>query len=237
MQTRDEYQRAASYYDLLLSRGLRSIRNNIRTCLRHYGAANVIDLCCGTGEQLRMMHDDRMLLTGVDLSGAMLAQALKTSPSSIHYLETDATRLPLPDNEYDGVIITLALHEKTARQQQLIFQEACRILKHDGHIIIADYSIVPERYDSALVGKIIIPLIERLAGLDHYHNYRDWMDQGALQGFLKKHCHGKLSLISPHSKGCIQLYAVSKVKDDPLATTLRQIQQQFSAQDNRGALQ
>lgn len=234
MQTRDDYQRTASYYDFLLSRGLRSIRTNIRTCLRHYDVTNVIDICCGTGEQLQMLGNENMLLTGIDLSEAMLAKARSKSPATIHYLETDACNLPFPDSEYDGVIITLALHEKTATQQQLIFKEACRIVKHDGHIIVADYAAVPEGYNSTLIGKVFIPFIERLAGLDHYHNYKDWMAQGALQGFLENNCTGTISLISQHAKGCIHIYAISKSKDDPLGADLKKIEAHFSEQNSKG---
>ena len=237
MQGRDEYQYTASVYDFLLSRGLSSIRNNICTFLKHCGARNVIDLCCGTGEQLRMLSNEDMLLTGVDLSQAMLARARDKGPSAIHYLETDATNLPFPDDEYDGVIISFALHEKSAFHHEAIFREACRILKHDGHIIIADYSTPPSEYASFMVGKVLIPIIERAAGLDHYHNYRDWMNQGALEGFLQRKSPGKLTLIAPHSSACIQIYAISDIKDDPLSASLKRIQLQHSDQDKRGGIE
>jgi ubiquinone/menaquinone biosynthesis C-methylase UbiE len=228
MQGRDEYQYTASIYDFLFSRGLRSIRTNIRTFLKHCGARNVIDLCCGTGEQLRMLSNEDIVLTGVDLSQAMLARARNTSPSSIHYLETDAANLPLPDDEYDGVIISFALHEKPAFQHEAIYREACRLLRHDGHIIIADYSTPRPGYASFIVGKVLIPIIERAAGLNHYHNYRDWMNQGALEGFLQRKSPGKLTLISPHSKECIKIYAISQIKDDPLSASLKKIQHHHS---------
>lgn len=234
MQGRDEYQYTASIYDFLLSRGLSSIRNNIRTFLKYCGAKNVIDLCCGTGEQLRMLSNDDMLLTGVDLSRAMLARARDTSPSSIHYLETDATNLPLPDDEYDGVIISFALHEKSTFHHEAIFREACRLVKHDGHIIIADYSTPRSGYASFMVGKIFIPIIERAAGLNHYHNYRDWMNQGALEGFLQRKNPGKITFISPHSKECTRIYAISKVKNDPLSASLKKIQFENSDQNKSG---
>lgn len=216
MQGRDEYHYTASFYDLLFSRGLRSIRCNIRTFLKHCGAKNVIDICCGTGQQLRLFNDKEMLLTGVDFSQAMLAKARSKSPSAIHYLETDATKLPLADNSYDGVIISLALHEKSAFHHEAIFQEACRLLKHSGHIIVADYCMPPNGYASHLVGKMLIPTIERAAGLNHFHNYRDWMKQGALEGFLQRKGPGKLTLIAPHFKGCIHIYAVSHIKGNPV---------------------
>lgn len=96
MQSKDEYHNTAAIYDLLFSRSLRSIRNNICTLISHYKAKDVIDLCCGTGEQLRMLSPKNMLLTGVDLSPAMLTRARekalqastiwKRMPASCHCL-------------------------------------------------------------------------------------------------------------------------------------------------------
>ncbi len=215
MQGKDEYRNTAAIYDLLFSRALRKIRSNIRTVLVHCHAQNVIDLCCGTGEQLRMLACDNMLLTGVDLSQAMLARARETSPDTIQYLEADAGNLPLPDNSHDGIIISFGLHEKTASQHEAIFREACRLLTPEGSIIIADYCTPPTGPVSQLMGKMFIPAIERAAGLDHYHNYRGWMTGGGIDGFLERKRPGKLSLISPHFNGCIKIMVASRDTAEP----------------------
>ena len=223
MHLKDEYKNTAAVYALLFTRTLSSIRNNIRAFLTHYQAQNVIDLCCGTGEQLQILDKNDILLTGVDLSPAMLTRARKNSPESIHYLEADAGQTPLPDASYDGVIISFALHEKTALQHTAIFREACRLLRPDGHIIIADYSLPPSGMSPLLLGKMLVPAIERAAGINHYHNYRDWMETGALEGFLERENPGKTTLISPHFQGCIHLYAVSQVQESPLQASLKKI--------------
>ncbi|MCK5069066.1 MAG: class I SAM-dependent methyltransferase [Desulfocapsa sp.] len=212
MQDKDEYHYAASIYDPLLSRSLRSIRNTISTFLKESRAKDVMDICCGTGEQLRLLKNEDMVLTGVDMSPAMLARAREKSPADIHYIETDATSLPLPDNNYDAALISFALHEKPTSHHTAIFAEACRIIKDDGFIVIADYSMPPSSVPSFVMGKILIPIVERIAGLDHYNNYKNWIDQGALEGFLQKNNPGKYSLIAPHVNECIKVYVVTQIK-------------------------
>lgn len=224
MQSKDEYHNTAAIYDLLFSRSLRNIRNNICTLISHYRAENVIDLCCGTGEQLRMLSRNDILLTGVDISPSMLARAREKSPESIHYLEADASQLPLPDASHDAVIISLALHEKTTLRNKAIFREACRLLRPDGHIVIADYSRPPSALSPLLLGKLVIPAIERMAGINHYHNYREWMTNGAIEGFLARENPGRTVLISPHFHGCIHLCAASQMQESPLQASLKKIQ-------------
>jgi len=222
MQNRDEYKHTASFYDLLFSKRLASIRGNIRTFLKHCKATNVLDLCCGTGEQLRLLSCDDMVLTGVDMSPAMLTRARATSPAAIRYLESDASKSSLPESTYDAIIISFALHEKSVSQHTAIFHEACRLIKHTGHIIIADYCTPASGYSSYILGKLLIPAIERAAGSNHHSNYKTWMGLGAIDGFLQENSPGKRTLIAPHFKDCVKLYAVSRVKDDPLSASLRQ---------------
>jgi ubiquinone/menaquinone biosynthesis C-methylase UbiE len=209
MHDRDEYKKAAPIYDLLFSRALSSIRRNICTFLINQKATNILDLCCGTGEQLRLLSHNNMDLTGIDLSPAMLAEARRKSPSFINYLETDAADIQLPDNKYDGIIVTLALHEKSSRQREAIFEEACRLLKHNGHMIIADYCTPSPLLSSQVFGKMLIPTIERAAGSDHYQNYKNWMSIGGIEGFLHKKNPGILNLVASHFRSNIHVIAAS----------------------------
>ena len=210
MQGTDEYQRTAALYDFLFSRTLRGIRAAIRANIRRHKSRTIIDICCGTGEQLRLLHNNTLLLTGVDLSAAMLTRARKTSPRAIHYLEADAANLPLPDHSFDAVTLTLALHEKTAPQREAIFAEAWRILNKDGILLVADYCTPLSKPAARLTGQLLIPTIERLAGRDHYHNYQAWMKEGAIDGFFQQMLPGNIRSGRPHCNGSIKLCVASK---------------------------
>lgn len=209
MQMQDDYQHSAALYDMLFAKVLKNIHETIRICLTHHKANNVLDLCCGTGLQLRHLADLDMTLTGVDISQAMLYQARKKSPQSIHFLEKDATATRLPDASYDAILITFALHEKPAAQYLAIFQEACRLLAPDGILLIADYCGVPEELSSRIMSGVIFEGVERAAGINHYHCYKDWMKSGAVEGFMDRHNPGKLSLLSEHYFRCVKLLMVS----------------------------
>lgn len=223
MQRQDEYRNTAAIYDLLFSRALRDLRSQICTVIAHIQAKSIIDLCCGTGEQLRMLAGDAMLLTGVDLSPAMLATARGKGPDGIHYLEADASALPLPDGHHDGVIISFGLHEKTATQQRGLFREGCRLLQPGGHLLIADYSCPPPGMTSQLMGRILIPALERAAGINHYRNYREWMESGAVEAFLEKNSPGKITLVAPHFHGCAGIYMVSMPRSNPLPAAIKEM--------------
>ena len=216
MQNRDDYQKSAAVYDFLFSRVLQTIHENIRICLSHAKAKNIVDLCCGTGLQLRYLAGQDQVLTGVDISQAMLYQARKKSPDSIHYLETDAADTGLPGGKYDTVIITFALHEKPAAQHLAIFKEACRLLTEDGIILIADYCVPGEELSSILMSNIIFQSVERLAGINHYHCYKDWMAGGAVEGFLDTHNPGKVHLLSTHYFACVKLLMISNIPQKTL---------------------
>ena len=201
----DEYRKSAARYDSLLARPLRSIRRSIADVARRLHAESIIDLCCGTGEQLQMLTGKNLQLTGVDLSPAMLAVARKKRISAIRYLETNAADTGLPSDSFDIAMISFALHEKPASLRKDIFSEACRLTKETGTLIIADYAVVPGTITAGIFGNILIPLIERAAGVDHYHHYRDWMNRAAISGFLQRRQVTETSIISCHLQGCIQV--------------------------------
>ena len=215
----DEYEKAAARYDSLLTRPLHSIRSSIAGFAISQQAKSIIDLCCGTGEQLQMLSGSNLQLTGVDLSPAMLAVARKKNKGAIKYLESDASATGLPSHSFDIAMISFALHEKPASLRSAIFCEAKRLVKKTGTLIIAEYSVTPAGILAALCGNILIPIIERSAGADHYRHYRDWMNKAAIGGFLQTSHTGSSILISSHLQGCIQIrsaqaYSTEKSSDE-----------------------
>lgn len=204
----DEYKKIAAIYDFILSWPLRSIRYNILSFITSKHHKQIIDLCCGTGEQLLgLAHPDRHL-TGIDLSPAMLIQARKKSPESITYLQGDATLATVEADFFDCAILSFALHEKSEKIHNRLFVKACDIVRPGGHIILCDFSQVTDSTLSQFFGHVLIPMVEKLAGSKHFENYQYWMRHGALESFCARH-NKQPEQISSHYSGTIQLVSIT----------------------------
>lgn len=57
----------------------------------------------------------------------------------VRLLRMDATRLKLPDNHYDCVLLYLLLHELPEAERARTVAEACRVLEPGGKLLIVDY--------------------------------------------------------------------------------------------------
>lgn len=176
----DEYSRFAFLYDPLISPGLRPLHREILNVLGRSGCSTVIDLCCGTGVLAGMAVSAGMKATGVDLSPAMLARAVRKQPAT--FIEGDATTLTMEDDSFDGAAISFALHEKPLELARGIVAEARRVVRPGGVIVIADYRL-PEPGTGWLTGRMIA-MIERMAGKEHHAHFSEYMELGGTDGFL-----------------------------------------------------
>src|SRR5579859_7551025 len=80
--------------------------------------ADVLDLCCGTGDMtqalLRQAGKSRARILGADFSHAMLQRAtLKSVGTSLRWIEADALRLPFPDSRFDLVTTAFGFRNLT----------------------------------------------------------------------------------------------------------------------------
>ena len=181
----DEYLNSASLYDRCLTPLLKPLRTDIRTFIQHKGYRKIIDICCGTGDQLHLLENDRMELVGIDNSIAMLARARRTCSDNVSLHLLDAEQLDFRDGAFDCGIISFGLHEKHETLRDLIFSNAQKVVRQGGSLIIADYSGESSGFRGSLLGGLLIPLVERIAGKTHYQNYLNWKRQGGLEGFLQ----------------------------------------------------
>ena len=173
----------AKIYDPIFYLPLKSIRIAVMDELLKYKEKVILDLCCGTGNQLNLLskHGFRNLHC-LDISDSMLEIA-KRSNSSIKIYNEDAIKTSFDDASFDVVIISFAIHEKDRNTQQALINEAYRIIKKDGFMLVVDYVFDNK---TTKFGRIIISIIERIAGGEHYINFKSYIQNKGLLSLIKK---------------------------------------------------
>lgn len=200
----DEYARFAFLYDFLVGGALRPLHASMLSLLSTHHCRTVVDLCCGTGQFCGMATTRGLESTGVDFSPAMLKVARRTHPGRI-FIQSDATRTPLPDNSFDAATISFALHEKPRPMALGILAEAARLTRPDGVIVVADYRMPGP--NTAILSGLGIRLVERLAGKTHHACFAEYMEAGGTDAILKE-ADFSPKLISTHMNGWAATYSV-----------------------------
>lgn len=166
----------ANLYDFLLYPFLHSTRKKTAKLITQLNPESVLDVCCGTGNQLTYIKSTSINLTGIDLSENMM----KKSDRVKCYVQ-DARKIEFPNESYDLALIQLALHEKPLEDQIKIIGEMHRVIKPNGYLLIIDYQISKKTNKSS---KYIIHTIEFLAGRNHYKNFRQFHRNNCTQKLI-----------------------------------------------------
>ena len=105
----------------------------------------VLDMCCGTGDMLRLIHAERpgAKLTGIDFSANMLKVAKDRCRDipDLQLMDGNVRQLPMADNTFDAITISFAL--RNTADYAGVLKEALRVLKPGGCFLCID-SFVPE---------------------------------------------------------------------------------------------
>jgi len=173
----------AKLYDPILHFAVKSIRMEIMNALLDYKEKNILDLCCGTGNQLKLLSRNGFKkLHCLDSSSSMLKIA-KKHRFPINLYHEDATKTKFKDETFDAIIVCFSLHEKDRKIEESLLEEAYRLLKSTGTIIIVDY-IFDDKTE--WYSKMLIKLIERIAGGEHYKNFIKYLTHDGFQNLVKE---------------------------------------------------
>ncbi len=179
---KEEYASSAKMYDSLLYLAINSIRLEVMKELSQHKDSAILDLCCGTGNQLKLLSKNGFKnLHCLDLSKSMLEVAKKGN-HSIKIYNKDATETNFDNTSFDIVMLSFAIHEKDRETQEKMIAEAHRILKEDGTILIVDFSFDKK---TTKIGKIGIDIIERMAGGEHYLNFKKYIANNGLKSLIE----------------------------------------------------
>jgi ubiquinone/menaquinone biosynthesis C-methylase UbiE len=169
-------------YDLAFGLMLRGLRRNVARTVARERLYPWLDVCCGTGDQLRYAPPERPAF-GLDRSLPFLRYAAARAPD-IPFVCADAARLPFKPASMGAVSVSFGLHDKDADLRSAILAEAARTLAPGGRLIAVDFENAWDGRSKA--GAFFTRAIESLAGRDHYRNGRDFLRRGGLRAFLRE---------------------------------------------------
>jgi len=144
----------------------------------------VLDVCCGTGDQVFHYGKQEIIATGIDLNPEMIKMAEKRKNKSgltnVFFQIANANKLPFQNNYFDFASISLALHEKDRHSRDKIISEMKRVVKNEGFLIFIDFKVPL----SQNIYSCLVRLIEYSAGENHYKCFKDYLLQGGLPALL-----------------------------------------------------
>jgi ubiquinone/menaquinone biosynthesis C-methylase UbiE len=145
----------------------------------------VLDVCCGTGEQVFHYAQKGAIATGVDQEPSMIELAEKNRKRrgfNSTFRVASATGLPFPDGYFDCASISLGLHEMERDERNRAVSEMKRVVKKKGVLMFIDFQVpLPKNLFAYL-----IRAVEFLAGKDNRMCFRDYLAQGGLKQILKE---------------------------------------------------
>ena len=141
----------------------------------------VIDIACGTGSLSLSIAGRAKHVTGIDISEDMIITAQraahKKGAGNTLFELRDASDLSCyGDKEFDVSVTSMAVHQFDADLAVKILQGMKRI---SATVIIVDYNSLMPKGLSARGAWII----ERLAGGEHYRNFKTFMERGGVRYF------------------------------------------------------
>ena len=157
-----DYSRTAKGYDLIDVIYFTQKGNNPRSKIVELVPdknLRVLDMCCGTmGNSIPLARQRKKIrLTGLDLSPEMLEIARgkiqENGLKNVEVLAGDATRTDFAGGSFDYIILGLVLHETEEPRARKILQEAHRLLRPEGKLLVLEW----ERPDSLLKRLIFFP--------------------------------------------------------------------------------
>lgn len=169
------------FYDFFIAPNQDKLFARVKNIVR--SESTVLDVGCGTGRLAFQLADKCKRVDGVDLSKRNIDVAtgkLARHPAdNIFFHHSNVIRfLGERANRYDYAVLTYVLHEMDESARQAILET---LSKAAHEIIIVDY-LAPQ--PKTFLG-IVNAMVEYVAGLDHYRNFKSFLAANGLTGLAK----------------------------------------------------
>jgi ubiquinone/menaquinone biosynthesis C-methylase UbiE len=118
----------------------------------------ILEMCCGTGGATVFISEKAgpgLEIVAIDLSSGQLQRAGRKKYSCpIEFVEGDVTVATFDSDSFDKVFITHAIHEMYRGDRLKTLQEANRVLKQGGQVIVLEIDNPPDVWVRLLFGLI-----------------------------------------------------------------------------------
>ena len=185
---KDPYRNSAGIYDLVIGSLNSALKRERRRLAPPIRGMKVLDVGYGTGTDLELYSQVECDVYGVDVSPAMLRVARRRLGDHADLRLCSAAQLPFKDEFFDLVLSTYTLHEIPYEDRSSVILEMMRVVKSNGRILLTDYLPGPFRFPDGWINAMLIYILERSAGREHYNNGRDFLRRGGLRGLVKHSC-------------------------------------------------
>ena len=174
-------------YSNLIDPFLRDIRSFIPGFAGMTPQNTVLDVCCGTGEQVMEYGMNGIDAVGIDNDPDMLKVAftnrIKRQLTNVSFQLADATHLPFPNDYFDYSSISFGLHDKVKVIRDSVIHEMKRVVKQSGIFIFIDFRVPLPMNMWGFAAKTV----EFFVGGDHYRGFKNYVSGGGLSEILKEH--------------------------------------------------
>lgn len=126
--------------------------------------ARVIDLCCGTGDLLLALNQQRQGVYGSDFCHPMLVEAKRKAEGATRrsIFESDALRLPLANGSFDLITMAFGFRNLANYEQGLL--ELRRVLRSGGKLAILEFTQPPNPLFAGLYNFYSKQILPRVGG-------------------------------------------------------------------------
>ncbi len=142
------YNRLGSIY-VLIDKWLMPSKQRLIEYVNEQSPKEVLDFGMGRGAWWQHINENKVSLTGIDTSDFMVKYAKSQYPNK-HILLSKSIRLPLADATFDMVILAHVL--SVVKDPTGVLNEAYRVLKPEGTLIIINHDSTNFKFIDALLG-------------------------------------------------------------------------------------
>lgn len=125
----------------------------------------ILEIGCGHGlfSQFLALSSSARIVTGCDLDGEKIAEAKETSRniSNLSFIHNDGAQLP--DGPWDAIVIVDVLYLLDAAAQKSLLENAKKLLRPNGVIVIKELDITPAwKYQAAKFQEVLATKVLRI---------------------------------------------------------------------------